>query len=107
MVGGGGGGVGHLVQGLLQAANPLPVADSVRRRRRLSPQAAPSLFTPHPRRSCDSHMVSLPSLISEKKSEGRGERRDTGGERICAVTVGKGHTEADEEETRGGKIPSC
>lgn len=44
--------------GPLQAANPLPMTDSV-----LSPQAA-SLFMPHPCRSCDFHMV--PFLISEK-----------------------------------------
>lgn len=56
--------------GPLQAANPLPVADTVQR---LSPQAA-RLFMPHPRRSCDSHMVSPPSLISEKSEDTWKER---------------------------------
>lgn len=52
--------------GPLQAANPLPMVDTVQR---LSRQSAPLLFMPHPCRSCDFHMVSLPSLTREK-SEG-------------------------------------
>lgn len=43
---------------------------------RLSPEAA-RLFMPHPRRSCDFHMVSPPSLISAK-STGKRERNDLG-----------------------------
>lgn len=45
----------------LRAADTLPVAVTVQR----ITQAAP-LFLPHPRRSCDFHMVSLTSLISYK-----------------------------------------
>lgn len=47
----------------LRAADTLPVAVTVQR---ITPQAAPLLFLPHPRRSCDFHMVSLTSLISYK-----------------------------------------
>lgn len=62
--------------GPLQAANPLSVADTVQR---LCPQAARLLFLPHPRRSCDSHMVSLPSLISENlKGHGKNPRHNQG-----------------------------
>lgn len=62
---------GAACAGPLQAANPLPVANSVQR---LSPQAAPLLFMPHPCRSCDFHMVSLPSLITEKSEGTRNEK---------------------------------
>lgn len=50
----------------LRAADTLPVAVTVQR---ITPQAAPLLFLPHPRRSCDFHMVSLTSLISYKSED--------------------------------------
>lgn len=63
-----------LIVGALAAGSgppPLSGADSVQR---LSPEAA-RLFMPHPRRSCDFHMVSPPSLITAK-STGKRERKD-------------------------------
>ncbi len=57
---------GAACAGPLQAANPLSVADTVQL---LSPQATRLFSLLHPRRSCDSHMLSLPSLISENLRE--------------------------------------
>lgn len=54
---------GAACAGPLQAADPLPMAETVQG---LSTQATRVLSVPHPRRSCDFHMVSVPSLISEK-----------------------------------------
>lgn len=52
-------------------ARPLQAADTLQW---LTPQAALVLLQPHPRRSCDFHMVSLPSLFSYKSEDtGRGK----------------------------------